>query len=142
MNEWRKRVIRVDSDRVAPTRVNSTAHAVQFGPLLFVTGQSGRRPDDLEYPADVAEQARQCLTNIGQVLDASGSSFANVLKRTVYVRDRSEYDLIRPVVEEYFVDPVASTIVVTGLLRDDVKVVEVEVIAAVQSGEASAAAAS
>lgn len=142
MNEWRKRVIRVDSDRVAPTRVNSTAHAVQFGPLLFVTGQSGRRPDDLEYPLDVAEQARQCLTNIGQVLDASGTSFANVLKRTVYVRDRSEYDLIRPVVEEYFVDPVASTIVVTGLLRDDVKVVEVEVIAAVQSGEASAAAAS
>ena len=47
------------------------------------------------------------------------------------IRDRKEYDLIRPVMEEYFVSPVASSIIESGLLRDEQKTLEVEVIASV-----------
>jgi hypothetical protein len=56
-----------------------------------------------------------------------------VLKRTIYVTNRDDYDQVRPIVDEYFVDPVASTIVITGLLRDDRKWLEIEVIAGISA---------
>ncbi|WP_432837947.1 RidA family protein [Dactylosporangium sp. CA-092794] len=122
----------------------SSAHAIQFGPLLFVTGQSGRRLEDPEYSNDPVEQARQCLDNIGAILREAGSSYEHVLKRTIVVRDRNEYNAVRPIVEEYFVSPVASSIIESGLLRDEQKVMEIEVIAFVPDdadGDADDAAA-
>jgi len=132
---WKKEVIRVPESAVRPTRVGSSAHAVRFGPLLFVTGQSGRRLDGPEYSTDPVEQARQCLDNIGAILREAGVSFEQVLKRTIIIRDRYEYDVIRPVIEEYFLSPVASSIIECGLLRDEQKALEIEVIAGVPDGD-------
>jgi 2-iminobutanoate/2-iminopropanoate deaminase len=136
---WQKEVIRLPD--ALPTRVPSSAHAVRFGPILFVTGQSGRRTsgDGPEYSDDPVEQARQCLDNIGRILEGSGTSFENVLKRTIIIRDRREYDAIRPVIDEYFTSPVASSIIEAGLLRDEHKAIEIEVIAGIPepSGESA-----
>jgi 2-iminobutanoate/2-iminopropanoate deaminase len=135
---WEKTVIRAPESAVRPTRVASSAHAIRFGPLLFVTGQSGRRLEGPEYSADPVEQARQCLDNIGAILREAGSSYEHVLKRTIVIRDRKEYDLIRPVIEQYFVSPVASSIIESGLLRDEQKMIEIEVIASVPDDEGPA----
>jgi 2-iminobutanoate/2-iminopropanoate deaminase len=132
---WKKEVIRVPASAVRPTRVPSSAHAIRFGPLLFVTGQSGRRLEGPEYPTDPVEQARQCLDNIGAILRDAGSSYENVLKRTIVIRDRKEYDVIRPIIDEYFVSPVASSIIESGLLRDEEKMIEIEVIACVPEAD-------
>ena len=139
MSAWQKEVIRLESG-VPPTRVSSSAHAVRFGPILFVTGQSGRRDCTPEYDDDPAEQARQCLDNIAQILSASGTSFDNVLKRTIVIRDRTEYDAIRPIIDEYFPSPVASMIVEAGLLRDEHKAIEIEVIAGIPDSTTSSSA--
>jgi 2-iminobutanoate/2-iminopropanoate deaminase len=136
---WKKEVIRAPASVVRPTRVGSSAHAIRFGPLLFVTGQSGRRLEDPEYATDPVEQARQCLDNIGAILREAGSSYEQVLKRTIIVRDRNEYAAVRPVVEEYFVSPVASSIIESGLLRDEQKALEIEVIACIPDGDEEAA---
>jgi 2-iminobutanoate/2-iminopropanoate deaminase len=133
MTTWRKEVIYADPSRVPPTRVGSSAHAVRYGPFIYVTGQSGRRPGTLEYPKDPVEQARQCLDNIGAILEAAGATYADVLRRTIIIRDRKEYDLIRPVMDEYFPSPVASSIVEARLLRDDEKCIEIEITAALPS---------
>jgi 2-iminobutanoate/2-iminopropanoate deaminase len=138
MTTWKKEIIRAPAGAVPPTRVPSSAHAVRFGPLLFVTGQSGRRSGEPEYAADPAEQARQCLENIGAILLQAGSSFENVLKRTIVVRDRAEYGAIRPIVDQYFVSPVASSIIESGLLRDEHKALEIEVIACIPEPGAAA----
>lgn len=128
---WKKEVIRVSPDVIPSTRVGSSAHAIRFGPLLFVTGQSGRRMTEPEYPSDPVEQARLCLDNIGAILREAGSSYDDVLKRTIVIRDRKEYDAIRPVIEEYFTAPVASSIIESGLLRDEHKALEIEVVASI-----------
>jgi 2-iminobutanoate/2-iminopropanoate deaminase len=139
MTTWKKEIINAPSSDVPQTRVPSSAHAIRFGPLLFVTGQSGRRMEGPEYSADPAEQARQCLDNIGAILHAAGSSFEHVLKRTIIVRDRAEYGVVRPIVDEYFVSPVASSIIESGLLRDEHKALEIEVIACIpETGDGSA----
>jgi 2-iminobutanoate/2-iminopropanoate deaminase len=134
---WKKKIIDVPAGRLPQPRIRSTAPAVRVGPLLFVTGQSGRHLGGEDaYSADPAEQARQTMENIRAILEEAGTSFENVVKRTIFVKDPALYDAMRPVVDGYFPSPVASTTVQTGFLRD--KMIEVEVIAVIPDDEGGA----
>jgi 2-iminobutanoate/2-iminopropanoate deaminase len=127
---WKKEIVRLPESKLPPPRIKSTASAVKVGPFLFVSGQSGRNlggTDD--YSPDPAEQARLTMENIGTILKEAGTSFENVIKRTIFVKDPALYGAMRPVVDGYFPSPVASTTVQTGFLHD--KYIEVEVIAVV-----------
>jgi len=127
---WKKEIVQVPASRLPQPRIRSTAPAIRVGPLLFVTGQSGRNlGGDDAYSSDPAEQARQTMENIRAILEEAGTSFENVVKRTIFVKSAALYDAMRPVVDGYFPSPVASTTVQTGFLRD--KMIEVEVIALV-----------
>lgn len=87
--------------------------AVQAGGLLFVSGcvpadGQGRLVGD----GDVVAQARQVFENIGRVLAAAGTGFAEVVKVTVYLIDIDDRPLINPVRQEVFGDArPASTLV-------------------------------
>jgi 2-iminobutanoate/2-iminopropanoate deaminase len=125
---WKKEIVRVPETRLPAPRIRSTAPAIRVGPLLFVTGQSGRNVGGEDaYSPDPAEQARRTMENIRVILEEAGTSFDNVVKRTIFVEDPALYDAMRPVVDGYFPSPVASTTVQSGFLRD--KMIEVEVIA-------------
>jgi 2-iminobutanoate/2-iminopropanoate deaminase len=131
-SKWKKEIIRAEG---APgTRMPSSAHGVKIGPLLFVTGQSGRRPGEDGYVADPAEHARQTLENVKAIVEAGGSSMDNVIKRTVIVKNTQVYQQMRPVVESYFPSPVASTHLWGRLSRDDM-LLEVEVVAFVPDAD-------
>jgi 2-iminobutanoate/2-iminopropanoate deaminase len=122
----RKEVIK--ADRAPVTRGPTSAHAVRAGSLLFVTGQSGRRPGEDGYVADPAGHARQTMENVKAIVEAGGSSMDNVVKRTVIVKNPAVYDQMKSVIESYFPSPVASTTLQGGLMRDDM-LLEVEVVA-------------
>lgn len=125
---WRKQVIRAEE---APTpRSQASAHGVRVGPLLFVTGQSGRRKGEDTYVPDPVEHARQTMENVKAIVEAGGSSMANVVKRTVVVRDLETFHEIAPVIESYFPEPVASTTLRGALMLPDMQL-EVEVIAVI-----------
>jgi 2-iminobutanoate/2-iminopropanoate deaminase len=127
---WRKEVISVPSDKAPVTRIKSSAHAVRVGPMVFVTGQSGRHLGEDAYSDDPAEQARQTILNLKAILEESGSSLENVIKRTVIVSDMDKYALMRPVIESYFTSPVASTTIQANFVHDQ-KVIEIDLIAVV-----------
>jgi 2-iminobutanoate/2-iminopropanoate deaminase len=64
------------------------SHGTVAGGLVFVSGQlpittAGQRMVD----ASFAEQARQTLANVRAVLDAAGSSIAQLIQVRVYVDD-------------------------------------------------------
>ena len=77
--------------------------AVRFGDLLFI---SGIPPTDAKGNVvggeDVAAQARQVFVNMKAVLDAAGSTFADILKVTVYLLDVDDRRKINPVRQEFF----------------------------------------
>ncbi len=130
-SSWKKEIIRAPSDRAPATRTPASAHAVRVGPLVFVTGQSGRQPGGADnYSDDPAEQARQTMENIKAILEEAGTSLEHAIKRTVIVGHPSMLPKIRPVLESYFTSPVASTTLQGCLMREE-KVLEVEVIALV-----------
>lgn len=80
---------------------------------------------------DVVAQARQVFANLEAALRAAGSSFADVLKVTVYLTDISDRARINPVRQEFFGDarPASTLVEVSALVVPDARV-EVEAVAA------------
>jgi len=78
-------------------------------------------------------QARQTLENMGAVLAAAGSSFADVAKVTIFLVDIEDRPLINPVRQEFFGDArPASTLVEVSRLAIPGAKIEVEAVAVVR----------
>ena len=129
MTKARRKQIVTTSQAPAP-RSAASAQGVRAGPLLFVTGQSGRKPGEDRYIADPVEHARQTMENVKAIVEAGGSTMANVVKRTVVVKDLEVFRLVAPIIESYFPEPVASTTLRDAMMLPDM-LLEVEVIAIV-----------
>jgi reactive intermediate/imine deaminase len=105
--------------------------AVRAGALVFVSGcvpvdAAGR----LVGGDDVVAQARQTLTNVGEVLAAAGATFADVAKVTVYLTDVDDRPRINPVRREFFGDSrPASTLVEVSRLAIPGAKIEIDAIA-------------
>jgi 2-iminobutanoate/2-iminopropanoate deaminase len=115
--------------------ISHYTHAVRAdGPLLFV---SGVVPVDgqgqLVGGDDVVEQARAVFRNLGAILEAGGSSFADVVKVTVFLTDVDDRPLINPIREQVFgAARPASTLVEVSRLAVTGAKIEVEAIAIVR----------
>lgn len=110
--------------------------AVRVGETLYLSGQLGHRPGTLEVvPGGIRAEARQALDNMKAVLEASGSSLAQVVKCTIFLADMAEWPAFNEVYREYFRDdalPARSALGVNGLALG--ARVELECIAVVAPG--------
>jgi 2-iminobutanoate/2-iminopropanoate deaminase len=118
-----------------PEPISHYTDAVRVGDLLFV---SGCVPVDSEGRLvggdDVVAQARQTFENVGAVLTAGGSSFADVAKVTVFLTDVDDRAKINPVRQEFFGDArPASTLVEVSALAIPGAKIEVEAVAVVRA---------
>lgn len=116
--------------------VGRYVHALVHDGIVYV---SGAAPLDasgqIVGPGDVERQARQLLENAGRVLAAAGSSFRSVLRETVYLRNVADARLTRSVREEVYAGHVpASTLIGAGALAHPEMLLEMDFIAAVESG--------
>jgi 2-iminobutanoate/2-iminopropanoate deaminase len=105
--------------------------AVRAGRLLFVSGcVPVDRQGELVGGDDVVAQARQVFRNVGEVLEAAGASFGDVVKVTLFLTDIDDRPLINPVRQEVFgeIRP-ASTLVEVSRLAVPGARLEVEAVA-------------
>jgi endoribonuclease L-PSP, putative len=87
----------------APGAIGPYCHAVVHNGLVITSGQIGVDPATGKMvPGGAPEQARQVMTNLGAVLDASGSDFDKVLKATVYLADMADFAGVNAVYAGYF----------------------------------------
>jgi 2-iminobutanoate/2-iminopropanoate deaminase len=93
----------------APGAVGPYSQAVVTNGLAFISGQVALVPGTKDLKAGgVAEQARQCLTNLSAILAAAGSSPAHVVKTTVLLADMADFGAVNAVYAEFFpADPPA-----------------------------------
>lgn len=105
---------------------------MQYGDLLFVTGQVARTKDgEIVGRGDFMKQADQVFANIAEVLAAGGATMADLLKVTVFVTDARYRDEFRAVTDKYLGAHLpASTLVVVAALADPAFLIEIEGIAA------------
>ena len=71
----------------APTPSGPYSQAILANGFIFVSGQRPQDPVTGVISDDVREQTRRCLQNVKTILDAAGSSMANIVKTNVYLSD-------------------------------------------------------
>lgn len=114
----------------APAAIGPYSQAVRAGDYLFCSGQIPLLPDSGEMVAGgVAEQTRQVLDNLVQVLAAAGTDFSCVVKTTIYLADLADFTVVNEIYAEYCVSiaPARATVQVAGLPKG--ALVEIDAVA-------------
>jgi 2-iminobutanoate/2-iminopropanoate deaminase len=115
----------------APKAIGPYSQAVVSNGFAFLSGQIPLDPlSGKLVEGDVAAQTVRVLKNIKAVLEASGSSLAQVVKTTVFLKDMDDFSQMNEIYATYFPNnpPARATVEVSRLPRD-VKV-EIDCIAA------------
>jgi len=96
-----RRVI-IESDKAYNIK-DSFSQAVLLDRTFYCSGQLGFDPKTgVLVPGGVKSEARQCLTNVGEVFKAAGSGFDKVLKVTVLLKDIGDFNAVNEVYKEFF----------------------------------------
>lgn len=113
----------------ARSSIGPYSQAMQFGNLIFTSGQISLNSEGIISPEDIAGQTRIVIGNLKKILESEGSSLDKVIKTTVFLKDMNEFSLMNEVYGEFFGDnpPARSTIEVARLPKD--ARVEIELIA-------------
>lgn len=112
----------------APAAIGPYSQAIVSGNLLFTSGQIPINPETGEIPDGVVAQARQALTNVKNLIEASGASIDNVIKTSVFIKDMNDFAKINEIYAEFFTEPYpARSCVEVARLPKDV-LLEVETI--------------
>lgn len=116
----------------APPAIGPYSQAIQSNGWLFVSGQIAINPTTNELiGGNINQQTQQVLENIKAIVRSAGSSLADIVKTTVYLKDMNEFQAMNDVYGQYFSQdpPARATIEVTRLPKN-VKI-EIDAIATI-----------
>ncbi len=119
----------------APAAIGPYSQAIRSGNLIFTAGQIALDPvTGLVVPGGIAEQTTRVLENLKAILEASGSSLAQTVKATVFLKDFNDFAAMNAVYGAYLAPagiaaPARSTVEVSRLPKD--VLVEIELVAEV-----------
>jgi 2-iminobutanoate/2-iminopropanoate deaminase len=91
----------------APKAVGPYSQAVRAGNILYCSGQIPIDPASGEvklFDGNAAEQAKLVMNNLKEVLGASGCSFDDVIKTTIFLSDMGNFAKVNEVYASYFPD--------------------------------------
>lgn len=112
----------------APAAIGPYSQAIKIGGMLFTSGQIPIDPSTGNIPDGVEAQAEQALTNVKNLIEASGASIDNVVKTTVFIKDMNDFTKINEIYAKYFTEPFpARSCVEVARLPKDV-LLEIETI--------------
>ncbi len=116
----------------APEAIGPYSQAIKVGDLIYTSGQIPIDPATGQVvQGGIEAQTKQVLENINAILVNAGSSFKNVIKSTVFVKDMNDFTAINNIYGQYFKEPYpARSLVEVARLPKDV-LIEIEVIALV-----------
>lgn len=101
----------------APLPGGPYSQGLKTGGRIYVSGQ---RPQDAStgtIPEGFADQARQCLNNVRNVLEEAGASLNDVVMVTVYLADIGYFAEFNEIYKQYFAAPNPTRTTVSCSLR-------------------------
>jgi 2-iminobutanoate/2-iminopropanoate deaminase len=124
-----KRVVHTDK-APAPFQGAPYSQGIVHGDLVFVAGQVGVDPETNQMvEGKIEAQTEQAMKNVSAVLDAAGSSLANVLKASIFLVDFGDFPAMNEVYARFVGPefPARATVQIAGLPSG--ALVEIEVVA-------------
>jgi 2-iminobutanoate/2-iminopropanoate deaminase len=124
-----KRVVHTER-APAPFQGAPYSQGIVHGDLVFVAGQVGVDPETNQVvEGGIEAQTEQAMKNISAVLEAAGSSLANVLKASIFLVDFGDFPAMNEVYAGFVGPdfPARATVQIAGLPSG--ALVEIEVVA-------------
>ena len=118
------------STEKAPAAIGPYSQGIIANNMLFASGQIPINPATGEIEGtDITAQAEQACKNVGEILKAAGTDYANVVKTSCFLADMDDFAAFNEVYAKYFTEKPARSCVAVKTLPKNV-LCEVEVIAA------------
>ncbi|MEC7584326.1 MAG: RidA family protein [Planctomycetota bacterium] len=114
----------------APAAIGPYSQAVKAGGFLFCSGQVAFDPATMELVGEnVAEQTERVMDNLEAVLEAAGTSFAGVVRTTIFLTTMDDFAAVNEVYGRRLDDhqPARATVAVKELPKG--ALVEIDCIA-------------
>ncbi|SKB69881.1 RidA family protein [Daejeonella lutea] len=105
----------------APLPIGPYSQAVKAGCMLFVSGQIAIDPATNQLiEGGIEDETKQVMQNIAALLKASGFSFADVVKTSIFLSDMKHFSHVNRIYGSYFQSefPARETVAVLGLPKD------------------------
>lgn len=120
---------KVISTQNAPAAIGPYSQAIEVNGMVYTSGVIPVNPQTGEIPAGAAEQAKQAMTNLSNLLEAAGTSMDKVVKTTVFIKEMDNFGTINDVYKDFFTSdfPARSCVEVARLPKD--VLLEVEAVA-------------
>jgi 2-iminobutanoate/2-iminopropanoate deaminase len=107
---------------LAPEAIGPYSQAISVGHMLYISGQIGIDPRSNEFDAKASlkDQAGQVMNNLGAILSAAGTSFAQVVKTTIFLAQGEDFGTVNEVYGSHFDGdyPARETVWVHSLPKD------------------------
>jgi reactive intermediate/imine deaminase len=100
-------------------RTLSLSRAVRAGDMIYLTGQIPFKDGKPMTDGSIEEQTRNCIENIRETLQLADCDLSDIVKTTVWLKERSDFAAFDATYGEYFqTDPPARTGLVGEFLVD------------------------
>jgi len=109
-------------------RTLSLSRAVRAGDMVYLTGQIPMRDGQPMTDGNIEEQTRSCMENIQQTLQLAGLELSDIVKTTVWLKDRGDFPGFDATYGEYFASEPPARTGLVGEFLVDIKV-EIECVA-------------
>jgi len=97
----------------APAAIGPYSQAVRAGSTIYLSGQIPLDPKTMELvKGDIRAQTRQVFDNLAAVAEASGGSFANAVRLTIYLTDLANFPVVNEIMAEYCKDPYPARVTI------------------------------
>lgn len=123
-----KRIISVNHADL-PKPIGPYSHSVNYGDLIFVSGQIGIDPKSNTLKQGIQEQTVQIFENLKAILKNNNSDLNHITKTTIFITDLKNFEVVNKIYGSYFQNqfPARSTIEINSLPKN--AVIEIECIA-------------
>ena len=89
----------------APAAIGPYSQAIKAGGFLYTSGQIPIDPATGQIPEGVEAQAKQALTNVKNLIEASGAKMENVVKTGVFIKNMDDFAKINEIYAQFFTEP-------------------------------------
>ncbi|QXP52418.1 MULTISPECIES: RidA family protein [unclassified Cellulophaga] len=103
----------------APAPIGPYNQAVLAGNMLYISGQIPIDPTTGNLvEGDIKEETKQSMENLKAILEEAGTTFENVIKSSIFIKDMNQFAQINEVYATYFdaeTAPARETVEVANL---------------------------
>ena len=121
------------STNKAPAAIGPYSQAIQWGDVVFISGQVAFIPSTGELNNNTFEsEVNQVIDNLDAICKEAGGSLDNILKLSIFLTDLSNFDAVNDLMKQRFSEPfpARSTIEVSRLPKD--VIIEMEAILSIE----------